>query len=200
MAKARLTEASKQRTRSPLPRRFPNLTPPNRHETPSYCRLRNEEHSRLQEMRLQHAEDVDKATRRRAATLASLTRQAELDREDWARRAKEGASAGGEEVGMWQRPESVVCCVSLSLWLTISLFRPSVALGRLYSAAGRSCRSIVEKSMSYWPRNGAALTQPAQYSHPKDTHGLYPCVRLHVLQGESHARRLCRTAPSRFGL
>ncbi|CAM9546463.1 unnamed protein product [Ectocarpus sp. 4 AP-2014] len=60
-------------------------------------RLRNEEHSRLQEMRLQHAGDVDKATRRRAATLASLTRQAELDREDWARRAKEGASALGEE-------------------------------------------------------------------------------------------------------
>ncbi|CAN0010056.1 unnamed protein product, partial [Pylaiella littoralis] len=60
-------------------------------------RLRNEEHSRLQEMRLKHAEDVDKASRRRVATLASLTRQAELDREDWARRAKEGASAGGEE-------------------------------------------------------------------------------------------------------
>lgn len=49
-------------------------------------------------MRLQHAEDIDKASRRKATTLASLARQAELDREDWARRAKDGASAGGEEV------------------------------------------------------------------------------------------------------
>eukprot|EP00903_Cladosiphon_okamuranus_P008626 g8272.t1 len=61
------------------------------------ARLRNEEHSRLQEMRLQHAEDIDKASRRKATTLASLARQAELDREDWARRAKDVASAGGEE-------------------------------------------------------------------------------------------------------
>lgn len=61
-------------------------------------RLRNEEHSRLQEMRLRHAEDIDKASRRAVATLASLKRQAELDRDDWARRAREEASAGGEEV------------------------------------------------------------------------------------------------------
>ncbi|CAM9129976.1 unnamed protein product, partial [Scytosiphon promiscuus] len=60
-------------------------------------RLRNEEHSRLQEMRLRHAEDIDKASRRTVATLASLKRQAELDRDDWARRAKEGAFEGGEE-------------------------------------------------------------------------------------------------------
>ena len=76
--------------------------PPNHPPIPSSSdrpsRLRNDEHSRLQEMRLQHAEDIDKASRRKAATLASLARQAELDREDWARRAKDGASAGGEEV------------------------------------------------------------------------------------------------------
>jgi len=60
--------------------------------------LRSEEHSRLQEMRLQHAEDTDKASRRRTATLASLARQAELDRDEWVRRAKEEALAGGEEV------------------------------------------------------------------------------------------------------
>lgn len=93
------------------------------------CRLRNEEHSRLQEMRLQHAEDVDKANRRRAATLASLTRQAELDREDWARRAKEGASAGREKVGVDVASPRVSPHL---LWL----FRPGIALGIILRQVG----------------------------------------------------------------
>lgn len=76
---------------------------PNHHNsgrTPmrSLLRLRNEEHSRLQEMRSQHAGDVASASRRRVAALASLARQVELDREEWGRRAKEESSAG-DEVG-----------------------------------------------------------------------------------------------------
>lgn len=67
-------------------------------------RLRNEEHSRLQAMRLQHAEDIATTSRRKAATLASINRQAELDRDDWGRRAKEEACAGGEEV-MYNFPQ-----------------------------------------------------------------------------------------------
>ncbi|CAN0454397.1 unnamed protein product, partial [Laminaria digitata] len=60
-------------------------------------RLRNEEHSRLEEMRLKHAENVAKDSRRRAAALRLTTRQAELDREDLERRAKEEANSEGQE-------------------------------------------------------------------------------------------------------
>lgn len=61
-------------------------------------RLRNEGHSRLQEMRLKHSEDMALAARRRTASLASLVRQTELDREEWGRRTKEEAFSAGEEV------------------------------------------------------------------------------------------------------
>lgn len=63
-------------------------------------RFRKEEHDRLQEIRLRHAEDVAVLSRKKAAALASLARQAELDREGCAKRAKEEASAVGDEVKM----------------------------------------------------------------------------------------------------
>lgn len=63
-------------------------------------RFRKEEHDRLQEIRLQHAEDMAVLSRKKSATLASLARQAELDREECAKRAKEEASAVGDEVKM----------------------------------------------------------------------------------------------------
>ncbi|CAM9392230.1 unnamed protein product [Ascophyllum nodosum] len=62
------------------------------------ARIRKEEHDRLQEMRLRHAEEMAAASRRKTAALASLARQAEMDREEWDKRAKEEASAVAEEV------------------------------------------------------------------------------------------------------
>ena len=60
-------------------------------------RLRNEEHSRLKQIRSQHAEEAASVARRQAGALSSLTRQCELDKEEWGRRAKEEAS-GSDEV------------------------------------------------------------------------------------------------------
>ena len=67
-------------------------------ETKNKNRIRKEEHDRLQEMRLRHAEEMAAASRGKTAALASLARQAEMDREEWDKRAKEEASAVAEEV------------------------------------------------------------------------------------------------------
>lgn len=73
-------------------------------------------------MRLRHAEDIDKASRRTVATLASLKRQAELDREDWVRRAKEGASAGGEEVRQDKLGSEVLGGGAENAWVLLEVF------------------------------------------------------------------------------
>lgn len=52
----------------------------------------------MQEMRLKHSEDMAAAGRRRTASIASLARQADLDRQEWERRAKEEAVSEGEKV------------------------------------------------------------------------------------------------------